>query len=69
MVVKTLKKYFKNVYVIPCNNKDDKNVVQNNMVIATDENINYNDYAVINCDDAIVLTDNYCPVDTIIPKY
>lgn len=67
--VKTLKKYFKNVYVIPCNNKDDKNVVQNNMVIATDENINYDNYAVINYDDAIVLTDNYCPVDTIIPRY
>ena len=66
--VKTLKNFFKNVYVIPCRNKDDKSLVQNNMVIATDENINYNKNTIINYENGIVLTDNYCPVDTIIPK-
>ena len=66
--VKTLKKHFKNVYVIPCNYKNDKYVVQNNMVISTDETIYFEDSAVVDCYDDNVLTDNYCPVETIIPQ-
>ena len=66
--VKTLKQFFYNVYVIPCSNKNDKNVVQNNMVIATDEKLNFEDNVNIDYHKAKVLTDNYCPIDTIIPK-
>ena len=65
--VNTLRKVFKNVYVIPCNT-DDENSVQNNMVIATDDDIAYeNTYVLTVSDKDIVLTDDYCPVDTLIP--
>ena len=65
--VNTLRKVFKNVYVIPCNT-DDENSVQNNMVIATDDDISYeNTYVLTVSDKDIVLTDDYCPVDTLIP--
>lgn len=66
--VKTLKKHFKNVYIIPCNYKKDKNIVQNNMVISTDDTIYYEDNASVNFKDSNILTDNYCPVETIIPQ-
>lgn len=66
--IETLKQYFKNVYVVPCNYKDDYNLVQNNMVIATDENIYFEDSVNLKSDNTMVLTDNYCPVESIIPK-
>ncbi len=66
--VKTLKEYFRNVYVIPCKYKNDKNIVQNNMVVATNDAINFEDNINIDYSKAKVLTDNYCPIETIIPK-
>ena len=32
--MKTYKKVFKNVYIIPCNDADDSYLIQNNMFIA-----------------------------------
>ena len=66
--VKTLKACFKNVYVIPCRDKNVKDRVQNNMVIATDEALNFEDNVEIDYNNGIFLTDNYCPVDTLIPR-
>ena len=66
--VKTLKSIFKNVYVIPCNLKDNYDIVQNNMVIATDENIDFKDSIRVKYEEGKVLTDNYNPIETIIPK-
>lgn len=67
--VNTLKKVFKNVYIVPCNNKDDLEVVQNNMVIATDCDLLLNDnYDIKINENEIILTDDYCPVDTLIPQ-
>ena len=69
--VKTLQKVFLNVYVIPCVTKDDLEVAQNNMVIATDGilEINENKLYKINInEDDIVLTDNYCPIDSLVPQ-
>ncbi len=67
--VNTIKKVFKNVYVVPCNLADDKNKVINNMVIATDDNISFeNVYNLEIKADEITLTDDYCPVDSLIPK-
>ena len=66
--VNTLRTCFKNVYIIPCRNKNIKDRVQNNMVIATDEVINFEDNVNIEYKDGIILTDNYCPVDTLIPR-
>lgn len=66
--VNTLKKVFKNVYIIPCNDTD-KYSVENIMVIATDDDIYYeNAYDLKIDEDEILLTDNYCPIDTLIPK-
>lgn len=67
--INTLKKVFNNVYVIPCF-KGESNLEEtiNNMVIATDLNLNLeNTYNFVN-DNEIVLTDDYCPVESLIPQ-
>lgn len=67
--VNTLKQVFKNIYVIPCQYPNNLYISQNNMVIATDDNLEYeNLYDLIIQDDEIILTDEYCPVDTLIPQ-
>ena len=65
--VNTLKQVFKNVYVVPCRDKNDLELTQNNMVIATDDDLLLNNIAEVNLDDAILLTDNYCPVESLVP--
>lgn len=66
--VNTLKQVFKNVYIIPCNDVD-VYTIGNNMVIATDDDIYYKDsYDLQLGDDEVILTDDYCPIDTLIPK-
>lgn len=66
--VNTLKTVFKNVYVIPCNTTDE-NKVQNNMVIATDDILEFENAVDLKMnEEKIVLTDDYCPVDTLIPQ-
>lgn len=67
--VNTLKQVFKNVYVIPCNYKEDIYSVQNNMVIATDEDLTYeNSYDLNISDNEIIITDEYCPIDSLVPQ-
>lgn len=67
--VNTLKKVFKNVYVIPCSEGENlnKEIRQNIMVIATDDNLEFNNvYDLEISSDEIILTDDYCPIDTLI---
>lgn len=66
--IKTLKQIFKNVYVIPCKDRDDIYVTQNIMVIATDQKLLIDKAVDINFYDSNFLTDNYCPVDNLIPQ-
>lgn len=67
--VNTLKQVFKNVYVIPCiENKKDLTTIINNMVISTDSNLNFENVYNFANDNLIVLTDDYCPVDSLIPQ-
>ena len=69
--VKTLKEVFLNVYVIPCVTKDRLEESQNNMVIATDGILNINEdklYELKVDEEDIILTDNYCPIDSLIPQ-
>lgn len=67
--VATLKHVFKNVYVVPCNDHNDYKRVQNTMVIATDDTLNLENAIDLNIpSDTIILTDNYCPVDSLTPK-
>ncbi|MBE5822235.1 MAG: spermidine synthase [Clostridiales bacterium] len=71
--INTLKQFFKNVYTIPCNYElylQDKTKADNIMVIATDIELNIDGAVDIYIeDDEIVLTDNYCPVDNLIPRF
>jgi len=65
--VNTIKKVFKNVYVIPCNYVNNKVVVQNIMVIATDDNlILENNIELEIPKNTIILTDNYAPIDSLV---
>ncbi len=69
--VNTLKKVFKNVYVIPCNTITELEMIQNNMVIASDDDINLTGVNVCELkidEKEIVLTDDYCPIDTLVPQ-
>ena len=67
--VNTLKQVFKNVYVVPCNDFNNYENVQNNMVVATDSIINLENSIDLNISsDTIILTDNYCPIDSLIPN-
>ncbi len=68
--VNTLRKVFKNVYVIPCKYKDQKELVQNNMVVATDQEIIFENQVNLEIDEKneIIITDDYCPVEDITPK-
>ena len=67
--VNTLNKVFKNVYVIPTNYSliNDEDIIQNFMVIATDQLIDYTNTVDIEVDkNTIVLTDDYSPIDNLI---
>ena len=69
--VKTLKEVFLNVYVVPCVTKDKLEVSQNNIVIATDGILNIDESKLYNLNiskEDIILTDNYCPIDSLIPQ-
>ena len=69
--VNTISKVFKYVYIVPCTYKDDENLIQNNMVIATDDDSYVaKDLVSVELEEnEIILTDDYCPVDTLIPEY
>lgn len=69
--VKTLKEVFLNVYVVPCVTKDNLEVSQNNIVVATDGILNIEESELYNLkisEEDIILTDNYCPIDSLIPQ-
>lgn len=66
-IINTLKQVFKNVYLVPCQTID-VDTVQNNMVIASDDELKFDKlYQYVIEENEIVLTDDYCPVDTLIP--
>ena len=65
--VNTLKKVFNNIYIIPCRSNDDLFNSQNIMVIASDDDLSFdNTYNLILNKDEIVITDDYCPIDSLI---
>ena len=62
----TLRQVFKNIYVVPCEKVEDTTHVINNMVIATDDDLDIDiKYNIQISDNEIILTDDYCPVDTL----
>lgn len=66
--VNTLKQVFKNVYVISLNTLD-KNAKANYMVICTDQDIPFDNVVQLDIlPNEIILTDNYAPIDTLIPS-
>ncbi len=67
--VNTLKQVFKNVYAIPCQNLDNSIDVQNIMVIATDDSIKYDNTYDLKIDkNEIIITDDFCPIDKLVPQ-
>ena len=66
--VHTLQQVFENVYVVPCNDISNVELVQNNMVIATDDDLMLDNAVKIDCSNAVLLTDNYCPIDSLVPQ-
>jgi len=63
--VNTLKQVFKNVYVVPCNDVNDLEMKQNNMVIATDDELVIENAVELDINNTIIITDNYCPIDSL----
>lgn len=67
--VNTLKQVFKNVYIVPCERESAKDKVQNNMIIATDDELTLEYEYKLNIEkNGIILTDDYCPIDNLIPQ-
>lgn len=66
--VATLHTVFKNVYVVPCSDKDDAELKQNIMVVASDDDLPIETILLDSENHPIILTDNYCPVDSLIPS-
>ena len=64
--VQTLKQVFKNVYIVPCNYPGGLEIIQNCMVIATDQELELKYAVTIKTDDSIILTDNFCPVENLV---
>ena len=65
--VNTLKNVFKNVYVIHLNENVDEYQRQNLMVVATDDDLEFDNVCDLEISgDEIVLTDDYCPIDNLI---
>lgn len=64
--VMTLKQVFKNVYVVPCNSSEDYDMMQNCMVVATDQNLELRYAVLLDTDNAIILTDDYCPIENLV---
>lgn len=67
--VNTLKQVFKNVYIVPCEEFENKEAIMNNMIIATDDTLSLDENYILNIsENEILLTDNYCPIDSLIPE-
>ena len=67
--VNTLKQVFQNVYVVPCTDHNNFELVQNNMIVATDATLILpNSLSLDIPANTIILTDNYCPVDSLVPN-
>lgn len=64
--VQTLKQVFKNVYIVPCNYTEDYTEMQNCMVVATDQDLELTSVVHIKTDDSIILTDDFCPVESLV---
>ena len=63
--VNTMNKVFNNVYVIPVDTEE-KYIIQNFMVVATDKEIDLKDEVLLDLNisnDEIVFTDDYCPTE------
>lgn len=66
--INTIKQVFKNVYLIMVD-RTDESQISNNMVIGTDRDLEFENSFNIEIDDnEIIITDDYCPVDSILPE-
>lgn len=69
--VNTISQVFDYVYIVPCGDMNNEEITDttstNNMVIACDTPLDIPAAVNMDYEDSIILTDDYCPVDTLIP--
>lgn len=69
--VNTISQVFDYVYIVPCGDMNNEEITvttsTNNMVIASDTPLDIPAAVNMDYEDSIILTDDYCPVDTLIP--
>ena len=67
----TMNQVFQYVYIIPCKDLDNEIIEDttstNNMVVASDTPLELDGAVEMDYSDGLILTDDYCPVDTLIP--
>ena len=68
----TISQVFDYVYIIPCSDMVTTEVTEetstNNMVIASDTPLGLPSVVTMDYSGSIILTDDYCPVDSLIPE-
>lgn len=69
--VNTISQVFDYVYIVSCGDTDTDDMTEgactNNMVIASDSPLDLPGTVTMDYKNSIILTDDYCPVDTLIP--
>lgn len=69
--VNTISQVFDYVYIVPCGDMNNEEITDttstNNMVIASDIPLDIPATVNMDYENSIILTDDYCPVDTLIP--
>ena len=69
--VNTISQVFDYVYIVPCGDQNNDEITEtetiNNMVIASDTPLDLEGAVDMDYSDGLILTDDYCPVDTLIP--
>lgn len=70
--VNTISQVFDYVYIIPCGDMGTTEISEetctNNMVIASDSPLDLPGTVTMDYENSIILTDDYCPVDSLIPE-
>ena len=66
--LKTLQSVFQYTYVKPVRQSTSRTEVQNVIVFASDRELSIDDAVNVSIEDGILLTDEYVPVDSLIPK-
>lgn len=68
---KTVSQVFRYVYLVPCADYGQEisaTEIENHMLVASDSPLDIEGAVQVDISSAITLTDDYCPVDSLIPR-